>query len=180
MIATEQKQHRTLPALKSLGKLADVSPTVVVDSREQDPLCFVNLPSCQGSLVSGDYSFLGGEHVFSVERKTIPDIVSCCADSNRQRFERELIRLRGYRFKRLLIVGSLEDIRQRRYRSKIEPRAVLNSIRAFEVRYDIPVVFEPRPDRAAALVESWVWFYARDLVESCNGILRAEKSKNRV
>ena len=42
------------------------------------------------------------------------ELVACCMGDNRVRFERELHRLRGYRFKRLLIVGSEKDIREHR------------------------------------------------------------------
>jgi hypothetical protein len=37
---------------------------------------------------------------------------ACCMGENRQRFERELHRLRGFRFARLLVVGSEEEILQ--------------------------------------------------------------------
>jgi hypothetical protein len=59
---------------------------------------------------------------------------------NRERFERELCRLRGYRFKRLLVIGSEDDIRAGRYHSKISPASVLGTLAAFKCRYDCPVV----------------------------------------
>ena len=46
----------------------------------------------------------------SIERKTVSDLVGSCMGENRERFERELHRLRGYRFKRLLVVGSEAEI----------------------------------------------------------------------
>ena len=52
-----------LPALKSLGKLADLRPTVIVDSREQSPLPISRLPLIRAGLQSGDYSFVGGEQL---------------------------------------------------------------------------------------------------------------------
>jgi hypothetical protein len=44
---------------------------------------------------------------------------------NRERFERELHRLRGYRFKRLFVVGSEAAILAGQYHSNIKPNAVL-------------------------------------------------------
>jgi len=44
---------------------------------------------------------------------------------NRERFERELHRIRGYRFKRLLVVGSEAEILAGHYHSNIKPSAVL-------------------------------------------------------
>ena len=141
-----------LPALRSLGELADARPCIIVDTREQEPLPIERLPVARAGLYTGDYSVAGMEHVFAVERKSIPDLVSCCAASNRERFENELHRLRGFRFRRLLIVGDRADIEAGNYRSNIRPASVLGSLAAWEVRYSVPVVFEPTPEAAARRV----------------------------
>ena len=133
-----------LPALRSLGDLADVQPVIVIDTREQEPLPFSRLQSVSGTLMSGDYSVRGLEQLFTVERKSIADIIGCCMGENRERFARELHRLRGFRFKRLLIVGSESQILKGDYRSNIKPKAVIGTLRAFEVRYDVPVVHPQR------------------------------------
>jgi ERCC4-type nuclease len=136
--------------------------TLVVDSREQTPLVFEHLCSTSGSLYSGDYSILGLEHLFSVERKSIADLVGSVT-SGRERFERELHRLRGYQFKRLLIVGKIDDIKNHNYRSKASPASVLGSLRAFEVRYDIPVVWGENEAESACLVEAWAMHYTKEI-----------------
>src|ERR1700736_2825356 len=99
-----------LPALRSLGELADHSITIVIDTREQAPLVFSHLQSMRGTLTTGDYSIQGLQELFSIERKSVGDLVGCCMGENRQRFEKELHRLRGFRFKRLLVVGSRHEI----------------------------------------------------------------------
>jgi DNA excision repair protein ERCC-4 len=81
---------------------------------------------------------------------------------NRQRFERELHRLRGFRFARLLVVGNEEEILQGKYRSNIKPQAVMGTICAFEARY-VPVAFSQTPVAAARLVERYAyWFCTRN------------------
>ena len=155
-----------------MGKLADLRPVVVIDTREQDPLPVSRLPTSRFGLQSGDYSFQGGENVFAIERKSIDDLVGCCTGENRERFEREMHRLRGFRFKRLLVVGHKWMIEGQRYKSKIKPSAVLHSLAAWEARYDLPVVFADTPAQAAVLVEGWVWWFARELVETTNALLR--------
>jgi ERCC4-type nuclease len=162
----------TLPGLRGLAKLADCRPVIVVDLREQTPLTFVRLQSVRGTLYSGDYGILGLEHQFGIERKSVNDLVSCCLSSNRERFEHELHRLRGYRFKRLLVIGSREDIAAGLYHSRIAPKAVLATLSAFEVRFDLPVVFADSPESAALQVERWAFWFARELVESANDLLR--------
>jgi ERCC4-type nuclease len=126
-----------------------------------------------GTLMSGDYSVAGLEALFAVERKSIGDLVSCCIGQNRERFERELHRLRGFRFKRLLIVGSEAEISKGNYHSNIKPAAVLGTLRAFEVRYDLPVVFCQTPELAGHQVESWAFWFAREIVETVNDLWRS-------
>jgi ERCC4-type nuclease len=68
-----------LPALKSLGELSERAPVIVIDTREQTPLSFARLQTVRGTLNTGDYSVAGLEKLFSVERKTVADLVGCCA-----------------------------------------------------------------------------------------------------
>ena len=162
----------TLPAMRCLHRLAEVRPTIIVDTREQTPLIFTRLASRTGTLTSGDYSFAGGEELFAVERKSISDLVACCIGDNRERFVRELHRLRGFRFKRLLIVGTRAEIEAGAYRSRTSPASVLSTLRAIEARFDVPVVFVSDPTAAAKEIESWAYWFARELVESANTLAR--------
>ena len=165
-----------LPALVGLARLRDCRPVVIIDTREQTPLTFTRLPCITGTLTTGDYSFGGAEELFAVERKSIADLVACCVGDNRDRFFRELHRLRGYRFKRLLIVGSREEIEAGVYRSRITPAAVLATVTTIETRFDVPAVFAATPADAARMVETWAWYFARELVESCNDLLRGTEA----
>ena len=142
-----------------------MTPIIVIDTREQDPLVFRNLASIRGSLTSGDYSLSGAEELFAVERKSIPDLIASVT-GERERFERELHRLRGFRFARLLIVGSRMEAETHRYRSGTTPKAVLHSLAAFEARYNVPVVWEPVPEEAALRVESWAFWFAREITKT--------------
>ena len=162
-----------LPALRSLGELADRAPVIVIDTREQEPLAFERLTSVPGTLTTGDYSVAGLQDLFSIERKTVADLVGCCMGENRERFERELHRLRGYRFKRLLVVGSEAEILAGQYHSNMKPKAVLASVCAFEVRYDLPVVWAATPGAAARQIERWAFYYAREAVGVVNDLWRA-------
>jgi DNA excision repair protein ERCC-4 len=161
-----------LPVLKR-SQAAGVRPTIVIDSREQRHLPFERLQTITKGLASGDYSIWGLESLFTVERKSIDDLANCCTGRNRERFERELHRLRGYRFKRLLIVGSEEDIYRCRYHSSVAPNAVLATLGAFEARYDLPVVFSPTPILASRQIERWAFWQSREVVLSANALLRA-------
>jgi hypothetical protein len=67
------------------------------------------------------------QDLFSIERKTVSDLVGCCMGENRE---------------------------------------------AFEVRYDLPVVFVPTVQAGARLVERWAFYFARQSVETVNNLLR--------
>ena len=99
--------------------------------------------------------------------------------SNRERFERELHRLRGYRFKRLMIVGTRAEIEAGNYRSNITAAAVLHTLSAFECRYDVPVVYCPDPTAAALQVESWAYWFAREIVKSFEAFTKGAKARTR-
>jgi DNA excision repair protein ERCC-4 len=165
----------TLPGLRGLAKLSDLRPTIVYDRREQSPLVFTRLKAVSGTLYSGDYSLAGCEHLISIERKSVEDLVSCSMGAQRERFTHELHRLRGFQFKRLLVVGTREDIAAGRYHSRIAPKAVLATLGAFEARY-LPVVFAATPVEAAILVERWIWYFAREVVENANDLLRGSQA----
>ena len=61
------------------------------------------------------------------------------------------------------------EIKTGRFRGNANPKAILHSIRAFEVRYDCPVVWQPCPGLAAALVESWAWWFSRGVLKAAEG-----------
>ena len=165
----------TLPALKSLGQLAEAQPCIETDFREQAPLVFTRLLSVRAALPEGDYG-IAGVPDFRIERKgTLDELAGCCVGSNRDRFERELNRLRPYRFRRLLIIGATceRDVLTHPYRSAINPRCVLGSLFAWQARFDLPYVLVPTPKMAARLIETWALYHCREVVQSANGLLRS-------
>ena len=146
-------------------------PTILIDSREQTPLPFAHFPTERATLATGDYSVKGFENDFCVERKSITDLVQS-ATFERERFERELVRMRGYSFRRLLIVGTLADIEAHRYRSQANPKAIIASLTAFEVRYSLPVCFRETPEAAAVQVERWAFYFLRERLTAASETLR--------
>ncbi len=135
---------------------------IIIDTREQTPLIFTRYESERGTLQSGDYSISGLTHKFAVERKSIDDLVQSVT-RERERFERELHRLRGYDFKRLLIIGTEDEIINRHYHSKVNPKSILHSVNAFEVRYDIPIIWAKNATNGARYIEKWAYWYAREI-----------------
>lgn len=167
-----------------MATASEIKPVIVIDSREQQPLTFPHLTAITAGLVSGDYSVAGLEGLFAVERKTVADLVGSVT-SGRDRFERELIRLRGYRFRRLLIIGSEQKIIdhvsriKKRHGAKANAAGVIGSIRAFEHRYDVPFVFCKTAKEAAEQVEVWAYYAAREAVKVADAVRKEMKRNDR-
>ena len=146
------------------------APTVLVDTREQQPLEFMRLPSRRATLATGDYSVEGYEAVFCVERKSVPDLVHSVTGA-RDRFLREIQRMDGFLFRRIVVVGSEADVERgafidRANRMTPEARArcirgILSSLDTIEVRHGVPIRFFTSPQRAAAQIERWAYHFAR-------------------
>ncbi|MCH8852341.1 MAG: ERCC4 domain-containing protein, partial [Planctomycetes bacterium] len=118
--------------------MAKLSPVIIVDSREQRPWRFENLPTATGSLSTGDYSVRGLEHLIAVERKSLDDLLSCIG-IHRDRFRRELARLRGFRFRCLIIEASHADLEAGQWRSQLKPSHVIGSLSAWMAQFDLPI-----------------------------------------
>lgn len=130
------------------------SAILTIDTREQLPYEFraatskhIDFEIMRGTLPEGDYSARlvdedGPEFTAIVERKSLGDLYSTLTHG-RERFERELERLRPYGFKALIIEGSLADIAAGGLRpdSKVNPRSIVGSLVAFQQRYGLHVVF---------------------------------------
>ena len=113
--------------------------TIITDCREQNPWNFYNNIIETATLNSGDYSIKGFEDYFAVERKSLADFIACCG-RERERFKRELSRLRGYWVKAVVIEGSMDQIIAGDYRSKINPASVIGAIASWTVKYNISFI----------------------------------------
>ena len=159
-----------LPKLSSPPPARDgLHPTILIDSREQTPLIF-SYPNITATLATGDYSVAGLEDDFCVERKSLSDLYGSLT-SGRDRFKRELQRMKAYPFARLLIIGSVHEIEQGSSRARgINPKAIIHSLHAIEAR-GVPVVFASSPSEASALVERWAFWSLRELTKKHQTIL---------
>jgi DNA excision repair protein ERCC-4 len=141
-----------------------IRPTIIIDTREQAPLTFVNLPSEPGTLDCGDYSIRGLTHLIALERKSVPDLLACVG-RERERFERELQRLQAYRFRHLAIEASAADLEGGDWRSQVLPASVIGSLCAWAARYGVPVWFCGTHDACGRWVERILFQAARQVAK---------------
>lgn len=134
---------------------------IIIYTREQKPYKF-ETPSKTATLRTGDYSLSGAEHLVAIERKTIDDLVSSLT-TGRERFERELFRGRALDYFALLIEASLSDLSNGRYQSQMLPKAAIQSLLVFSVRYNLPIFFADNREFGAWITEGLLLKYAREL-----------------
>jgi len=109
-------------------------PAVVVDTREQEPYSWFEVETVRAKLPVGDYSLAGFEHEIAIERKELGDFIQTTI-KQKSRFRKEIEKLRTYRFARIVVEGSLEDIIWRRYRSAVLPQSVFGAAAAIETNW---------------------------------------------
>lgn len=139
---------------------------VIIDTREQLPYSFSSEIKTEiKELVSGDYSILGHEDKFSIERKSLDDYVKSISE-DRDRFYREIKRLQKFNFAAIVVEGSLEDIHQHKYSSpEVTEEQVLGTTVSIILDYKIPVLFCSDRQHAIWIVEKFINMYYKHYVE---------------
>ncbi len=151
-----------------------IEPVVIIDSREQTPWTFHNLPTERAALDTGDYSIRGLEHLIAAERKSLPDLLSCIG-THRDRFRRELHRIRAYRFRFLVVEADYADLERGGWRSKIQPAHVLGSLAAWTAQYSLPITLAGDHEAAARFGERYLFQAARCVAEENAALGTAEQ-----
>ena len=148
---------------------------ILIDTREQTPYSFKKY-ECEtevATLPTGDYSLPGFEDKISIERKTINDLVGCLKGKERDRFERELAKARHYELFTVLCEFNLSDIAGGKYQSDMKPHSALQSILAFQVRYNIPFMFCGSRDSGEYVCYWLLQKYIREIKERYSLSLKA-------
>ena len=138
-------------------KASDI--VVIQDTRERTPLDLTPLIVIQGTLSTGDYSVKGLEDIIAVERKSLADLVMCVG-RERERFDREVLRLQASPVKALVVEAHLADIEAGAYRSKVKPNAVLGSLLGW-MASGLPVLFAGDHAAAGKLTARFLFIAAR-------------------
>ena len=155
---------------------ADKMPLRIIrDSREQSPFTFAGYPAVVtvGTLASGDYSLHGFENRIAIERKALGDLIGCLT-GERERFERELARLRGYDCTAVVVEASSDDLRAGRYRSKLNPESAWQSVLAFSMRYRVPFIFCQSREDAEVVTFNFLRHYANDRMRELQAISKPD------
>lgn len=161
----------------------DTTPTlllpIVADSREQRPFPFRGRPAfvTVGTLEAGDYSLAGFERRVAVERKSLGDLVGCLG-RERERFERELARLRGYDCAAVVVEEPEVMLRAGRYRGGLNPAAAWQSVIALSARFRVPFFFCKDREDAEGVTFDILRHYARERWRELHALTIKQKGRN--
>jgi ERCC4-type nuclease len=136
---------------------------ILIDTREQRPLCFSGAPTRVATLATGDYSIDGGADLVAIERKSLPDLFACIA-GQRDRFERELERLAALRYGALVIEATLADVLAGCPQSRVHPASAFGSLMSWSVKGRLPIFFCGNRIAAALTVSKLLEKCAKHLV----------------
>jgi DNA excision repair protein ERCC-4 len=125
------------------------SIVIICDTREQRPPPFPDgITLERATLHEGDYTTPALRAIGIIERKSVGDFAATITHG-RDRFDREIERLRSYRWKAIVVEGELGQV----YRdSQVHPHSVIGSIASFYARADLPTLFAANPAGAGRLI----------------------------
>lgn len=154
---------------------------ILVDSREHDTpalrkrLNATGRPVDRVALTSGDYSckivLPDGTGVsladkLIIERKMGADEITQNFTKHRDRFIREFDRFKALGGKPYLLIEntSWEDIINHKYRSKLDPKAFIASLMAWQARYGTHILF-CKPETTGYLMERVFYYEVKEMLE---------------
>ena len=138
-------------------------PPIIIDTREQRPLVFpAGVATKVGKLTHGDYSLEGFADLVTIERKSLPDLVGCVG-RERDRFKRELLSLRGYRYAAVVVEASMGKVIAGKWRGKVKAPAVIGSMASWGIRYGVAFYCCDNPERATV----WTLALLKNFYQYC-------------
>ena len=153
---------------------------IIADTREQEPYRFKRYPAVEvipGTLTAGDYSLPGFEDEVAIERKELSDLMGCLTH-DRDRFMRELDRLRSYRSAAVVVEAPFSVIKAGMYRSHVKPDAAVQSIYSIMQRYRMPFYFATDRTDAEAFAYHFLRHFTRHALERFKAIEKQGKAFN--
>jgi len=136
-------------------------PTVLVDSREQNPFSFARFRGWfagveRRTLKLGDYSLAGLEDVCVVERKDLSDLVhSFTAD--RRNFTGRLRQMGGRPHRLLVVTAPLSQVKSRYPHSSANPNTITQSLVAALAGWQVPFLCVDTHELGEEIVASYLY-----------------------
>ena len=132
---------------------------IIIDTREQLPLKFQNVPIKYQKLEAGDYSLVGFEDKgITIERKSIDFLPSITRD--RERFEQELKLLTEFEAKAIVVEASYDGLVHPPIpQVHVSERSIVGTVASITVTYGVPILFVGGRKNAAEIVYALLRLY---------------------
>lgn len=124
-------------------------------------------------LPTGDYSLLGLENDVIVERKTLSDLVACLG-RERERFENELLRMRGFASAVVIVESLFDELAQGNYRSQLDSKCAVQTVISFCANYRIPFFFCKNGKAAERCAYDFLRHYHKHFKRKVKAVLEAK------
>ena len=135
---------------------------VQVDNLEKVPFAMPPLRTEQVSLKTGDYCLKAAPEAAVIERKTVAELLGCIG-GGRRRFEAELVRIRAFPARVVIVEGSWHDMLND-VRSQLTPASIAGTVAAWTARY-CPFQFCGTREAAEDFARRFLFNVARQLWE---------------
>ena len=130
---------------------------LVIDTREQLPL-FEKMPKGlvvkRDTLKDGDYSIMGMEGVFAVERKGMSDFLAYISHE-RQKTVEKMKRLSTFGFAALIVEVDEDELYHGSMYSKVGAEVIRAAILSFQVRYGVHVYITDDRKKIERVLLDW-------------------------
>jgi ERCC4-type nuclease len=155
--------HPIIPALAERGgtQLQTPRPTLLVDTREQNPFNFSRFKGWfagieKKALSLGDYSVAGLEDVCVVERKDLSDLVHSCT-TDRSAFINRLRLMARYPHRLLVITSTLSQIKSPYTHARVDPNRISQFLVATLAGLRVPFICSETHELGEELVGSYLY-----------------------
>lgn len=155
--------HPAMPVLAERGgtQLRTPRPTVLVDTREQNPFNFSRFDGWfagveKKALKLGDYSIAGLEELCVVERKDLSDLVHSFT-AERPAFISRLRRMSTYPQRLLVITAPLSTVKSSYPFSNANPNRIMQSLVAMLAGWNVPFVCTETHELGEEIVASYLY-----------------------
>jgi hypothetical protein len=119
----------------------------ITDTREKRPVQFKKMPTVVRGLKTGDYSVIlktqneefSLEDYVCVERKGSLDEFVSCVGGERERFDREIMRLKEIPVKAIVVATTFEEIIAGNWQPRVSINAVLGSFIGWQC-HGVPII----------------------------------------
>ena len=138
----------------------------ICDTREQAPLDLL-LTTEVSKLYTGDYSVRGLENLVCIERKSLPDLLGCVG-RDRDRFDKCIMRMRGYEVKILVVEAHWSSIILGQWRSTLKPTQVKAAL--YSWMKHVNVILAGDRQNAAEIISGILYSSARDRWRQLRGL----------